>query len=261
MAAAPSDVMPPELIALHPELRSLTSASEAALLSAIAGSGAGQRQAAQAEFYSRHVGYVYAALLKQPARLRRVIGVSAEDVVQDTFNRAFQRAHTFDAAGISDPDHLRRRTRAWLGRIANNLLIDALRKSSEVADSPTLELMESAVDPDRQPESRRSDPGAHSTARPPHPRTPTQRMHAAFERLSDREQDVLRVSAMYYRAGDHQRLPNAAAHDLATRWGTSNENVRAIRSRALKKLKAALAELARDEAEATGGAVRRLENP
>jgi DNA-directed RNA polymerase sigma subunit (sigma70/sigma32) len=57
-----------------------------------------------------------------------------------------------------------------------------------------------------------------------------------LDELSEREQDVLRVTALYQRAGDHQRLPNAISAELALRWETTNENIRAIRSRALKKL-------------------------
>jgi DNA-directed RNA polymerase sigma subunit (sigma70/sigma32) len=37
-------------------------------------------------------------------------------------------------------------------------------------------------------------------------------------------------------------LPNAVSAELAHRWGTNSENIRAIRSRALKKLKAFVAE-------------------
>jgi DNA-directed RNA polymerase sigma subunit (sigma70/sigma32) len=62
-----------------------------------------------------------------------------------------------------------------------------------------------------------------------------------LDQLTDREQDVLRITALYQKAGDaHQRLPNEASAELATRWGTTNENIRAIRSRAMKKLKAFL---------------------
>ena len=52
------------------------------------------------------------------------------------------------------------------------------------------------------------------------------------------ERDVLQVTALYKRAGEeHGRLPNAVAQDLSKRWGTTNDNIRAIRVRAMKKLK------------------------
>jgi hypothetical protein len=44
--------------------------------------------------------------------------------------------------------------------------------------------------------------------------------------------------ALYFRPGEeHQRLPNEVSAELAKRWETTSENVRAIRSRATKKLK------------------------
>ncbi|MCA9630964.1 MAG: sigma-70 family RNA polymerase sigma factor [Myxococcales bacterium] len=221
--------MPPELVTLDPRLRRLANASEAELLRAVA-AGGGEGQTAQAEFYSRHVHYLYAVLVKQQHRLRRVVGISAEDLVQDTFHRAFSRAHTFSANAIDDPEHLRRRTRAWLGRIAQNLLIDAVRQSREISDSASLEQLEAQA----PPSSRPSPDSARATG----DLRPSERMTLAFQRLSEREQDVLRVSALYYRAGDdHQRLPNDVSQELARRWQTTNENIRAIRSRALKKLK------------------------
>jgi DNA-directed RNA polymerase sigma subunit (sigma70/sigma32) len=46
---------------------------------------------------------------------------------------------------------------------------------------------------------------------------------------------------LYFRAGEeHQRLPNEVSAELARRWDTTSENVRAIRSRALKKLRSYL---------------------
>ncbi|MEO5728227.1 MAG: sigma factor-like helix-turn-helix DNA-binding protein, partial [Byssovorax sp.] len=73
---------------------------------------------------------------------------------------------------------------------------------------------------------------------PPSSRSPAvRRMSEALDQLSERERDVLRVSALHYRAGEHQRLPNADSAELAGRWGTTNDNIRAIRVRAMKKLK------------------------
>ena len=56
--------------------------------------------------------------------------------------------------------------------------------------------------------------------------------------LSEREREILRVTALYGQVGEKRgRLPNAVSRDLAARWGTTNDNIRAIRVRALKKLK------------------------
>ncbi len=178
------------------------------------------RSRAQAVFYSRHVRYLYGVLQRDAYKLLRVAGVGPEDLVQETFHRAFERARTFEAGDITDAEHLRRRTRAWLGRIALNLLADYLRNVREVSATPYLERL--SCD-----EIERPAPPSHELSS----------ICDALDRLSEREQDVLRVTALYQRAGDHQRLPNAVSAELAARWGTTNENIRAIRSRALKKLK------------------------
>jgi RNA polymerase sigma factor (sigma-70 family) len=155
-------------------------------------------------------------------------GLRPEDLVQDTFSRAFDRAHTYNPGDALEPEAQRRLTRAWLGRIASRLLADALRRPGEVVASPLVE--RAGLDADRQS----SPPSSRSRGR-------LQLICDGLDQLTDREQDVLRITALYQKAGDaHQRLPNEASAELATRWGTTNENIRAIRSRAMKKLKAFL---------------------
>lgn len=181
----------------------------------------GAARGAEAEFYARHAGYLYAVLMQRARRPLALSGREVEDLVQETFFRAFARAKTYNAGDTSDEDGGRRRSRAWLGRIAQRLLADWLAGAREVSASPYLETL---AEPDAPPPSSRS------------PRL--RLMSEALDSLSERERDVLRVSALYFRAGEqHQRLPNAVSAELARRWGTSAENVRAIRSRALKKLK------------------------
>ena len=198
--------------------------NDAALLLRIATESTTPRgRDAQTELYQRHAPYLRAVLAKRSAKLLELARQTADDLVQDTFARAFERAHTFDAAGITDPDRLRQRTRGWLGAIAQRLLADVLARPRE----------------DHLPSAELASPQAAEE-----PITDSPALSAVVEALatlSEREQDVLRVSALYHRVGDeHQRLPNAVASELAQRWGVSPENVRAIRSRAMKKLRASL---------------------
>lgn len=176
---------------------------------------------AEAEFYDRHVRYLYGVLVQRVRRPLALSGREVEDLVQETFYRAFERAETFDPGQVWDADSERRRTRAWLGRIAQRLLADWLAGSREVSASPYLDTL---AEPESEPSSSRS---------------PKLRlMREALDSLSERERDVLRVSALYFRIGEeHQRLPNEASAELARRWDTTSENIRAIRSRAIKKLK------------------------
>ena len=55
--------------------------------------------------------------------------------------------------------------------------------------------------------------------------------------LTEREQEVLRVTLHWYDpSSEHQRLPNEVAAELAKRLGTTPENLRKIRERALAKV-------------------------
>jgi RNA polymerase sigma factor (sigma-70 family) len=178
-------------------------------------------RAAEAEFYERHARYLYCVLLQRVRRPLALSGREVEDLVQETFFRAFARAATFTAGDARDEDSQRRRSRAWLGRIAQRLLADWLTDVREVSASPYLDTL------------------AEPEAAPPSSRSPKLRlMREALDTLNERERDVLRVAALYFRPGEeHQRLPNEVSAELARRWQTTNENIRAIRSRATKKLK------------------------
>ena len=138
---------------------------------------------AQAEFYTRHVRYLYGAVQKR-RQLLELAGESPEDLVQETFQRAFERAHTFRSLPGLEADHDRRRTRAWLGRIAHSLLADKLRGDLAAADSPYLERL--AVE-------------AEESVAAPSPAL--ERVRRALASMSEREQDVLCVTALYYRVG------------------------------------------------------------
>jgi RNA polymerase sigma factor (sigma-70 family) len=182
-------------------------------------------RAAQSTLYGRHVRYLYGALLRSQRALDTA-GLSAEDLVQETFHRAFERAHTFQPGEPGDDARETARTRAWLGRIASNLLADHLGKVREVSATPYLDRVAcEGIDEDPPPSQS--------------PRVAL--VEEGLLQLTERERDVLRVSALHYRVGDpHQRLPNAVSAELAGQWGTTSENIRAIRMRAMKKLKAFL---------------------
>lgn len=182
-------------------------------------------RAAEAEFYARHARYLYCVLVQRVRRPLALSGREVEDLIQETFFRAFARASTYRGGDTWDAETQRRRSRAWLGRIAQRLLADWLTEAREISASPYLDTL------------------AEPEAAPPSSRSPKlQLLREALDTLNERERDVLRVAALYFRPGEaHQRLPNEVSAELARRWQTTNENVRAIRSRATKKLKEYLA--------------------
>jgi RNA polymerase sigma factor (sigma-70 family) len=179
-------------------------------------------RAAWEEFYRRHAEYLYAVCVRAYGPL---LGGQAGvcDLVADTFRRAYEKADKFDAQGISDPERLRRRTRAWLGRIAQRLAQTVLRGRHRM---PT-----AFLEPEqwRQVAGPPRSEGASSDE--------VRRVQEALLSLSEREQLVLRVTLQWYDPGRvHQRLPNEVAADVARTLRTTPENLRQIRRRALKKV-------------------------
>jgi RNA polymerase sigma factor (sigma-70 family) len=174
---------------------------------------------AWAEFYRRHHGYLYSVCRRAH---RSLIGDDRVfDLIHDTFIRAFQRACSFHGAGDADLDGQQRLARAWLGAVSEHVVRDYFRRE------PQVEFV------DVEPFADDSGPGREATSEPP-----VSLLDAALETLTDREQEVLRTTALWYKPGErHQRLPNKIMEQLMTSLGTSSANVRQIRVRAIAKVK------------------------
>jgi RNA polymerase sigma factor (sigma-70 family) len=187
----------------------------------MAGDDASAAGAAWEEFHRRHAPYLYAVCLRAYGPM---LGgpAGAADLVADTLRRAFEHADKFDAGGLDDPDRLRRRVRAWLGRIAQRLAQSLLRGRRKL---PTVRLEQDHW---------------QQVAAAPRPRSDSARVRQvrrAIAELNEREQMVIRVTFQYYQPGrEHQRLPNDVAAELAETLATTPENLRQIRRRALRKI-------------------------
>ncbi len=78
---------------------------------------------------------------------------------------------------------------------------------------------------------------------PPPDAAQVERVRKALQALSARERLVIQVTLQWQEPGaEHQRLPNDVVADLARTLRTTPENLRQIRRRALKKVKAMLRE-------------------
>jgi len=181
---------------------------------------------AWAEFYRRHIEYMYGVCWKS---LYGVGGVAAaRDLAQETFRRVFESgAATFKRSPSSDPQASRVHVRAWLGRIAANIAKSAYRNRKET-DGIQIE------------QEQWQDVAGRD---PPEDSPQVKRLVKIMERiLTDRERDILRTTFHWYKPGeDHQRVPDDVMSDLARRWDATPENIRQIRVRALRKLKEAVA--------------------
>jgi RNA polymerase sigma factor (sigma-70 family) len=179
---------------------------------------------AWAELYRRHAPYIFGVCYKAFGKTLKTRD-RVSDLVTDVFKRSYERAESFRPSGLKDPDAMRKRVRAWLGTIARRLFLDRLPPK----DAP---LAECQLDQHHwqdiaQPETA-GDSGCPVAAV----------VKAAMQKvLTEREREVLLVTLQWYDpSSDHQRLPNDVAAELAKRLGTTPENLRKMRERALAKI-------------------------
>lgn len=186
------------------------------------------------KFYRRHVRYLYKILRR--GRFGGALGEDAvEDLVQNTLLRAFEHAGTFRRSMCRNPEDPRAGVRAWLGRIAQNLVYDRYRAEGlEVAVPEPLELTATGCDPPGALESRA-----------------LRAMRRALPRLSEREQEVLLATMEYRITGDEgSSLPPGVAKQLADQLGVTTTHLRQIRLRALRKLRTYFEEMLSQERDA-----------
>jgi RNA polymerase sigma factor (sigma-70 family) len=173
------------------------------------------------KFHARHAVYVYTAIKGICGGL--IAAQDIEDLVAETMIRAYERAHQFDANGMTDHEALRRLVRGWLGAIAKNLWKSWLRRSSSHESSidfhelnawptkPTQDCLDSII---------------------------TKFARQAIEALDPREQEVIRLTFQWYDPTKaHQRIPPEVIEDLASHLGITSEHIRQLRARAIKRIR------------------------
>jgi RNA polymerase sigma factor (sigma-70 family) len=182
------------------------------------------------EFFERHKGYLYGVCKRA---FTHVVGEhKIEDIVQDALVRAFQKADTLQNERNLDADDQRRLVRAWLGTLCENIVRDYFRGQPEVdfVDEDVLDAYESCGS--SQVEDHLADKDGSQ------PATRLQLMEEALQTLTEREQEVLRTTGMWYKAGQKaQRLPNHIMTELTTSLKTNPGNIRKIRERGIAKIK------------------------
>lgn len=180
---------------------------------------------AWALFYVRHRAYMLRVSTIAHADL---IGSDrVRDAVQDGFLKSYAGAKNFDRTECCEPIAQQRRARAWMGRIIQNVIRDYFRGQPQVTfvDSEDLEALGGAV-PDCANQSEAPE------------NEKLRSVESGLSLLSEEEQAVLRATMFWWRPGARQqRMPNAAMQRLTAQLGTTADNVRQIRSRAMRRLK------------------------
>lgn len=184
--------------------------------------------AAFKEFYARHKVYLWGMCCSVSKKLGGEAW--ATDIFNDTFAQAYEKAGQFKVPPETDVDSVRRRVRGWLGTIATNRLRSHLRnhECEHTLDDTSWERFSDNAEARKEAEDQ-----SEQALRNPK----LEVIQAALDSLTEKEQEVLRVTYQYFRGDkEHQRLPNKVVADLAEVLGTTPENLRQIRRRALKKI-------------------------
>lgn len=187
--------------------------------------------AAFCEFYSRHSSYMYVVCCDVAEGLHGEAWI--QDVFEQTFERAYEIAGSFKLSKPVPQDQETRLVRGWLGKIANFQLRALLRnhESEQTYGEEKWEEIDCTTG---------GEPADEDAPCVPHER---KLIDEALETLTERAQLVIRTTFQYHRIGKkHQRLPNKVAQDLAEKLGTTPENLRKIRERALENIKDYVAE-------------------
>lgn len=180
--------------------------------------------AAFEEFHARHARYLFKVCYRAYGEELGRYGV--QDLVQDTFWRAFTSAHTYEPRPDADPQAQVRAARAWLGTIAGNLVNDARRRQKRRIRLATGEEEFIADCPDRDEPNRELSPDERAV------------QEGLTEVLDERERDVLTTYLAYYDPESPNQYPPAGViPELCERYRTTEENIRQIRRRARRKLK------------------------
>jgi RNA polymerase sigma factor (sigma-70 family) len=188
--------------------------------------------AAFCEFYARHKNYIWIVCVEIASTLNGDAWI--EDIFDETFERAYQKAGSFKLPSGATPESESRLVRGWLGKIAANLLRTLLRnhRNEYAQDEETWDKLADTV-------GNSTDDGNQTSSVSPKQKL----IDDALETLSEREALVVRVTFQYYRVGEKfQRLPNKIVQELAESLGTTPENLRKIRERALRQIRDYVAE-------------------
>jgi RNA polymerase sigma factor (sigma-70 family) len=176
------------------------------------------------QFYTRHHRFLSRIFVLSFGRAAH--SGSLDEAVQDAFMRAYRAASTFDYQDQSEPESQEKRVRGWLARILENLVRDRLGDANMVSLSDEEEMERLAANAKTDGE----------VVEPPECER-LKLLKSGMARLSDVEQTILLATGFWLRPGEqHQRMPHEAMEQLSRSTGKTNDNIRQIRSRAMKKL-------------------------
>ena len=143
--------------------------------------------------------------------------------MQNTLMKVYQHAEQFNSDGITDPKRIRNKIKAWLYGIAENEAYAELK------------IMRFKFVPIDNIPSVADEPATENVFKSANRRL----LDEALENvLTDRERDILRTYMLYKDANNpNSHLPDEEIRKACQYWSTTPQNLRTIKSRALKAVK------------------------
>lgn len=178
-------------------------------------------------FYNRYFHFVTAVVFKNCPKGSAYYDQSLiKATVHNTFYNAYFRAETFKTEGEIEETKLELRVKAWLSQIAKNEMRQLLKATIPYLNNNKFTKDVTSTEPTELPSYLRED-------------KPTSFERDLIDRalatLPERENHVL-LTYMRFQDGK-KKLPPEELERLATLYDTTSDNLRQIKSRALKKVK------------------------
>lgn len=195
---------------------------------------------ALAELFHRH----HEKLVKIARRHFRTFQVfggdptaQAEDIVSATWVKLIDKAATYELCDDSDTEASRKHFMAWFFTIMKHLILDEEDRHQRKGEARTLLR---GVDMDAALEELDAPLGSD-----PEP-LDIEPLHPLLDTLSEKEMDVLRLIVLELGLNCLTgRMPNGLMAGVAQQMDTTIINVRQLKSRAIKKIKARYEEVQR----------------
>lgn len=177
------------------------------------------------EFYVRHADWLCRRVCRTKAFGLLDSRDAVQDVVQETFFRAYKGAHTFNPRFLTAGSCMEALVRGWLGAIANRVIADILGRPEPGAVKSVESEPQRAIRNDAN-----DDPVVELPI--------VKALQEELLKLTPLQQDILTAANLYYQPDTaYQRLPNGVTKMLAEKHGTSLDNIRQVRRRTIAGLR------------------------
>ena len=187
-------------------------------------------RAAFGEFYERHAPFLLPVIERRYGEQLHG-GDAAEQMTIEVFWRAYEHSGRNKEKNFEvdfhddDPERSRRSVRAWLGKVAENMFRDLLRAEKAESDE-ALQFDSEALQDYESPED-----GI------PTSRQVVQSVQRALEELPPKQREALEACLHWYNPAKDIFDMDKDAPAVAASLGTTVENLKKNRNRALKRLR------------------------